>query len=563
MKKKLIALALIAASLSLASCNNTDGSDDSSSTTSGSTTTSFVPGEYTSLKDCFTLKDGTNVQLKATVTGTDSVGLYLQDSTASFYAYFENETVNYKIGKEYIITGSITSYASNKQIGTGFKLTEVGDGSINTISVASLDDIKANQYAPIKGSVRLTGDPLSYKDGMDNSFNIEIAGSTAPVFIKKKLAKASLFSPFNSIKKYEYFTIDGMFSNAYENNIQLSFTDPSQIVVETPTTDDEKITKAKRTISYITDLDKKTIDYSLYLPTKLSDGVSLTWSSNNTSVMSNTGKVTRPSTNTTITLTCFIKSGSKSDSVTTEMVILKKDSDDLISEAQDYYRNIDFSKSNFQSLKTDLSNLISQHFVIPYNNLINVYSDSDTYIDENGNTFLIDIYSDQNYKLNETASSSSAIGQGWNKEHTVPQSWFDKQSPMVSDAFHIFPTDTFVNSERSDYVFGEVSNGKTYGNLTVGSEVVEIADEYKGDIARVYFYMATTYQSKCGSWKKVFTNSYPHINTTTLKMFLQWANNDPVSEREILRNNAIFKHQGNRNPFVDKPGLAAIIFPGY
>lgn len=563
MKKKLISLALIAASLSLASCNNTSSSDESSSTTSGSTTTSFVPGEYTSLKDCFTLKDGTNVQLKATVTGTDSVGLYLQDSTASFYAYFEDETVNYNIGKEYIITGSITSYASNKQIAKGFKLTEVGDGSINTISVASLDDIKANQYAPIKASVRLTGDPLSYKDGMDNSFNIEIDGSTAPVFIKKKLAKASMFSPFESIKKYEYFTIDGMFSNAYENNIQLSFTDPSQIVVETPTTDDEKLAKAKRTISYITDLDKKTIDYSLYLPTKLSDGVSLSWSSNNTSVMPNTGKVTRPSTNTTIKLTCSIKAGGKTDSVTTEMVILKDGSEDLISEAQDYYRSIDFSKSNFQSLKTDLSNLISQHFVIPYNNLINVYSDSDTYTDENGNTYLIDIYSNQNYKLNETASDSSAIGQGWNKEHTVPQSWFDKQSPMVSDAFHIFPTDTFVNSKRSDYVFGEVSNGKTYGNLTVGSEVVEIADEYKGDIARVYFYMATAYQSKCGSWKNVFTNSYPHIDTTTLKMFLQWANNDPVSEREILRNNAIFKHQGNRNPFVDKPGLANVIFPGY
>ncbi len=569
MKKKILTLTILTAVLSLASCStnpsDTNGTGTESISSAGSSTTE-PSTEYTSLKDCFSLKDGTKIESLVTVTGTDSVGLYLQDDTASFYAYYEDNVVNYSIGKKYVISGSITSYASNKQIAKGFKLTPVGEGNINTLTINNVEDIKTNQYAPIKASVRLTGDPLSFKDGFDNSFNIEIAGTSVPVFIKKKLSKSSMFTKFNNIKKYEFFTIDGVFANAYETNVQISLTDPAQIVIETPTNDDEKIAKAEKTISYITDLDGYKINYSIYLPTKLSDGVSLSWTSSNPSVLSNEGKVSRPTTNSEVSLSCEISSGSKTVTTSTRFTILSSESDDLINEALAYYNSISFTSTNSQTLKNDLYQLIKNKTVISYNNLVNVFSDSDTYIDSNGNTYLIDIYSNNNYKLNQTASKASKEGQGYNKEHSVPQSWFSEASPMKSDAFHIFPTDTYVNSKRSNYPFGEVSNS-TYTSSNgskAGSNIFEVADEYKGDIARVYLYMATAYQDKCGSWSGgVFQSSFPHIKTNTLKMFLQWTKDDPVSEREILRNNAIYKHQGNRNPFVDKPSLAKIMFPSY
>lgn len=120
-----------------------------------------------------------------TVTGTDYVGLYLQDKTDSFYAYYEDDEVRYIVGNKYTISGTITSYANNKQIAKGFKITPVGKGSINTISVSNLSELKANQYAPIKAKVKLTGDP-AYKENSDNSVNVEFDNTSVPLFCKEE-----------------------------------------------------------------------------------------------------------------------------------------------------------------------------------------------------------------------------------------------------------------------------------------------------------------------------------------------------------------------------------------
>lgn len=562
MKKRNLTLTLLLATLLIVSgCNSSNDSSNNGGYDDDE------ESDYITLKECYSLADNTSIETVATVTGTDSVGFFIQDDTASFYAYFEDNYVNCTVGKKYLFRGTVTSYAGNKQIAKGFTVRELGEGNITTVDVDNIDTFKANQYAPIRANVRLAGDPRSFKEDNDNSFNVELNGYSVPVFIKKKLSTSSMFKNFDYIKKYEYFTIAGAFSNAYEGIPQISLSSPNQIVVNTPSSEQEIISKAKQTISNITSLNNKKINYSLYLPTTLSDNVTLSWSSNNTSILSDKGVVTRPDSNTSVTLSVDIKiDNEKKDSVSTNIVVLAKDSSstvNLTEEAQNYYSTIDFTKSDKTSLKNDLYNLISNHTTIPYTSLINVYSDSDTYTTEDGSTYLNDIYSNNHYKLNGVVASASVEGKGWNKEHAIPRSWFSKQSPMDSDAFHIYPVDTFVNSKRGNVPYGTVKSA-TYTSSNgskVGGGYFEVADEYKGDIARTYFYMCTAYQNKCGSWSgSVFQSSFPHLKSNQLTMFLEWANNDPVSEKEIIRNNGIYLHQGNRNPFVDVPSLANTLF---
>jgi len=183
-----------------------------------------------------------------------------------------------------------------------------------------------------------------------------------------------------------------------------------------------------------------------------------------------------------------------------------------------------------------------------------------------GTTNIIwDMYSNVDYKLsNDQCGNYSGEGDCYNREHSVPKSWFNEASPMVYDIYHVVPTDGYVNGRRSNYPFGEVGtatytseNGSKLGTSNVSGitgTVFEPIDEYKGDFARIYFYMATCYYSRVGSWSGgVFKGSYPYLNDSYFQLYLKWALEDPVSEKEIQRNEGGFDFQGNRNPYVDHP----------
>ncbi|MCR4583232.1 MAG: endonuclease [Prevotella sp.] len=171
-------------------------------------------------------------------------------------------------------------------------------------------------------------------------------------------------------------------------------------------------------------------------------------------------------------------------------------------------------------------------------------------------------------------------GDSYNREHSFPNSWFGKKvPPMYTDLHHIFATDGWVNNKRSNYPFGE-TNGEKYKSANDFSKlgactypgytgiVFEPADEYKGDFARTYFYMVTCYEEKLADWYTNYEdvrptldgNTYPGLSEWQLSMLLKWAHNDPVSQKECDRNNAVFTIQENRNPFIDYPGLEQYIW---
>jgi endonuclease I len=172
--------------------------------------------------------------------------------------------------------------------------------------------------------------------------------------------------------------------------------------------------------------------------------------------------------------------------------------------------------------------------------------------------------------------------EGWvyNREHTWPVSWWggSETDSMYTDINHIFPADRWVNMQRLNYPYGTVAspwwtsqNGGRLGNNSIGSvysgTAFEPIDEYKGDHARVYFYMATRYLSRISGWAQynnvgniIDANQYPIFEPWFLEMLLNWHYNDPVSQKEIDRNNGVYSVQGNRNPYIDHPEFVALIW---
>ncbi len=223
-------------------------------------------------------------------------------------------------------------------------------------------------------------------------------------------------------------------------------------------------------------------------------------------------------------------------------------------------------------LKSELSDIVSKAGTISYGGLWDAYKVTD--VREDGK--VIDMYSSiTNYVFgNDQCGNYKVEGDCYNREHSVPQSWFSKASPMVSDLWHVVPSDGKVNGYRSNWPFGEVGDSYTgsaedfskWGTSVtpgISGTVFEPNDEYKGDFARMYFFMATRYEDKVGSWTGgVFSGSYPHLKEGSLNLFLKWHEQDPVSEKEIARNEAIHKMtaQKNRNPYIDYPYLVDYIF---
>lgn len=162
-------------------------------------------------------------------------------------------------------------------------------------------------------------------------------------------------------------------------------------------------------------------------------------------------------------------------------------------------------------------------------------------------------------------------GTGYSREHTWPKSWFGGEvSPMYTDLFALYPCDTHVNGNRGAYPYGEVSvpewtsmNGSKRGpNTTAGysGTVFEPIDAYKGDVARNYFYMTTRYFGEDASWPGSDMTDGAELLPWAVEMLLDWHNDDPVSSKERDRNAAVYAIQQNRNPFIDRPEFADLMY---
>ncbi|TPR54373.1 ribonuclease [Metamycoplasma neophronis] len=219
-----------------------------------------------------------------------------------------------------------------------------------------------------------------------------------------------------------------------------------------------------------------------------------------------------------------------------------------------------------------------------YNDLFKTYEDAfvDKYYEKDGS--VLDIY-EENPQGKDTyiqwhgkyRDTGNAEGKGMNREHLIAQSWFSQQAPMRNDAHHVWPTDKKVNAWHGNYPYGTVKtpkiisvNGTKIGDsVEDGRPVAEVIDEFKGDVARAHLYFAFTYRDKNlynnESANRFFVRNrlgLAEIKDKFKQTMLNWAKSDNISQFDIDRNNGIYKHQGNRNPFIDYPELIDVVFNG-
>ena len=209
---------------------------------------------------------------------------------------------------------------------------------------------------------------------------------------------------------------------------------------------------------------------------------------------------------------------------------------------------------------------------ISYKGLEPHYLNTDFYADS-----LWDMYSTCHFVYEDANKAQKQVCDGWNKEHVCCQSWLGS-GPMVSDLFNVYPTDARVNNLRSNYPYGVVGSNKgisgdpdhhALGKL--GTSAVsgysgtcyEPDDRYKGDFARTFFYMVARYRDKIlnsGGGATMFSSNPTNLKPYSLAFLLEWHRNDPVSQKEIDRNQAVYGEQNNRNPFIDYPDLVEYIW---
>ena len=251
-----------------------------------------------------------------------------------------------------------------------------------------------------------------------------------------------------------------------------------------------------------------------------------------------------------------------------------------------YYQAAEGKKG--KELKTALCGIIKEnHQKLAYNSLWGHYETTDVradgkvwdmYSNTTNFTFVVD---------QDKGSGGTTEGDKFNNEHSFPNSWFggNKQHIAYADLFHLYPADKLVNNKRSNNPYGE-NNGESYksnnnfsklGNCTTegySGLVFEPNDIYKGDLARTYFYMVTRYEDEIATWFSNYGtkdgisatldgNAYPGLQEWQLNMLMKWSKNDPVDKPEVKetpRNNAVYGIQGNRNPFIDYPGLEEYIW---
>lgn len=251
-------------------------------------------------------------------------------------------------------------------------------------------------------------------------------------------------------------------------------------------------------------------------------------------------------------------------------------------------------KTQLKQIIDDTDDGLSNEYIVSdqgYNSLDVLYStsDLDNFYENDGT--ILDLYSENpsgtdpyNFIYGtDQCGNYSGEGDCYNKEHVIPQSIFDDASPMRNDGHQVIPTDGRVNGFRGSYPYGVAGtlvsqsgitnptlNGSKLGNnLNSGYSagytgiVFEPIDEFKGDIARIYFYFVTRYQNQVAGWSSydMFDGSTDKVLADPfLNILMTWHQNDPVSQREIDRNNAVYNYQNNRNPFVDHPEYVQLIW---
>ena len=236
---------------------------------------------------------------------------------------------------------------------------------------------------------------------------------------------------------------------------------------------------------------------------------------------------------------------------------------------KDYYKRADGKKKT--ALKEAMHEIVGTASVLSYGSGTGKTWEGFYQTDRMENNQVRDRYS---YEVFYFGSTVGWAVSGMNIEHSFPKSWWGgSENQAYKDLFNLMPCEASINSSKSNFAMGVVSSpttnngctkvgtGTTYSGET--TSLWEPAKEWKGDFARNYFYMVTAYSNL--TWTSrgldmLENDDWPTLQQWAYKLLLQWNRQDPVDDIERNRNEAVYKIQGNRNPFIDFPNLAEYIW---
>lgn len=259
-----------------------------------------------------------------------------------------------------------------------------------------------------------------------------------------------------------------------------------------------------------------------------------------------------------------------------------------------YYDNLDYTST--ETLINTLNDIITGHTEYKYTDKGNIdvweiMKDADEDPDNPDNVIafymgisLPKICQDTTYPPEECNMSIDGVEKTWewNREHIWSKSRgdFEYEDSSVqalgahTDLHHLVAAERTMNSTKNNRHFEDCHDGddtnivdRGYGNYTCNDWEFEPRDEVKGDVARMLFYMAIRYQGEEGDYVDLeLVNDPDSTKSVKLPLYgdlddlLRWHLEDPVDMKEIERNNVIFGYQNNRNPFIDMPDLATLIW---
>lgn len=231
----------------------------------------------------------------------------------------------------------------------------------------------------------------------------------------------------------------------------------------------------------------------------------------------------------------------------------------------DYYANLNESLTG-AAFRSELAKLITNtHKYNPtYDGLRSIFDESDADPNQKGNILW--------FYTGTSVSFNGSFSDGTNREHVWPKNngkAFPAESEAGSDAHHLRPCNSQMNSTRSNNNFGEVStnssniveeNGKTsYANPAYQQNSVFYPGKgYRGATARILMYVQTRWGDK---YSLTFVLGQGNNKTIgDIEDLMKWHLEEPPTAEEKARNEAVYAVQGNRNPFIDHPEYAEMIY---
>lgn len=537
---------------SSSSSTNTSSTNPSSSSTSSSSTSSSTSSAPINTKD--KLKDivvGNSFNGDVVIAGKRGNDFYVEDQTGYAFVYLNNNS-DYKelqIGDQVNLQGKIVEFtnAGIIQISTVTSMTKLKSNcalrSIN--KVENFDQIDSYRMGRIAIDNVVLESKTINSGSTDSSLKISKNGKTLTIFIGKRLdsqVKNDIESIFNTLNTKDTFSINGAFADYYKSS-QIVLTSADQIVA------DELSFEKKVAIveaNSISSLNNSNVYKDISLPTSGLYNSKIEWTSSNTLVVSNSGKVTRPENgDVKVTLSYVITIDNQKTTSKNITVNVKQKGN---TNYEYVYVEPNYSGTYYNQIRDELR---GKDLLLQLDNLLDSTSHPTINFTYKGLMSEVFPYTDgKDGKLYAFYRGTLASSGSMNREHVWPNSRGGNY--VERDPHMVRPTLTSDNSGRGNAFYNESGN---YDPGEFG------AYQYRGICARIIFYCAVKAQENGLNLVDKNTDSTSNKSMGKLSTLLKWNLEYDIDATEIQRNDVLYtKFKHNRNPFIDDRNYACKIW---